>query len=251
MRGPCPSPNLDQLRASVARIERASPVSRETTLPFGVPEIDTILPGEGMATAALHEVIGTGHDIEFAAGPALFAAGILARCPGPVLWILERRDLFAPALAAAGLHPERVIYAEAGNDAVVLMEEGLRHAGLAGVVAEVSARVSLTASRRIHLAAQAGGTMALMLRRRTQLEGALAAVTRWRIGPEPSMPPILHAANIPGLGRMRWRLELTRCRGGRTGGWIMEGCDASGRLSLVSTLVDGSAATAAKFIAVA
>ena len=143
-----PTP-LDRLRAQVARIERGGGGRCLGTLPFGVPAIDGVLPGGGLATAALHEVIGTGMDIELAAGPALFAAGILARRPGPVLWVLERRDLFAPGLAAAGLHPARVIYAEAGPKAALpVMEEGLRHPGLAGVVAEVSVPVSLTQSRR-------------------------------------------------------------------------------------------------------
>ncbi len=249
-----PLSTLEQLRATVARIERAGVANEAGVLPFGVPELDAALPGGGLPLGALHEISGTGIDQEFAAAPALFAAGILARRPGPVLWVLERQDLFAPALAAAGLHPDRVIYAEAQHDtALLLMEEGLQHPGLAGVVAEVSARVTLTASRRLHLAAQAGGAFALMLRRslgrQSQAEGAVAAVTRWRIGPEPSGA---HAASPggappggapPGLGRMRWRLELTRCRGGQTGGWIMEACDATGRLGLVSPLVDRSAAT--------
>ncbi len=235
------TPNLDQLRATIARIERHSPSTASATLPFGIPEIDAALPGGGLATAALHEVTGSGIDIEFAAAPALFAAGILARRPGPVLWVLHRPDLFPPALAAAGLHPARVIYVQAGTEALLVMEEALNHPGLAGVVAEITAPVSLTVSRRLHLAAQAGGALALLLRRRTQPEGALAAMTRWRIGPQPSAPPIPHAPHIPGLGRMRWRLELTRCRGGRTGSWIMEACDASGRLGLVPPLAYGSA----------
>jgi protein ImuA len=45
---------------------------------------------------------------EHAAVATLFVAGILARNKGPVLWCLLRRDLFAPALAGAGLHPARV-----------------------------------------------------------------------------------------------------------------------------------------------
>lgn len=234
---------LQRLRIAIARIERGGPAANGETLPFGIPAIDAVLPGGGLATAALHEVVGTGIDAEFAAAPALFAAGLLARRPGPVLWILQSQDLFAPALAAVGLHPDRVIYAEVGGgngaEALLVMEEGLRHPGLAGVVAEVSARVTLSASRRLHLAAQAGGAMALMLRRRTQAEGAIAAVTRWRIAPMPSQP--LMSGAIPGLGPMRWRLELTRCRGGRTGNWIVEACDATGRLGLVSPLADGSA----------
>lgn len=234
---------LDHLRATIARIERGTPTPHAQTLPFGIPLIDAALPGGGLATAALHEIAGDGIDLEFAAAPALFAAGILARRPGPVLWVLQQQDLFAPALAAAGLHPARVIYAEAGRQtALLVMEEALRHPGLAGVVAEVSARVGLTASRRLHLAAQAGGAIGLLLRRKDQTEGALAAMTRWRIGPQPSAPPIPHAPDIPGLGRPRWRLELARCRGGRTGAWVVEGCDASGRLDLVSELADGSTA---------
>jgi protein ImuA len=238
---------LPQLRAAIARIERNSiGTGRDETLPFGIEAIDSALAGGGLATAALHEVVGTGIDVEFAAAPALFAAGLLARRPGPVLWVLQRRDLFAPALAAAGLHPDRVIYAEAGggtgSDALLVMEEGLRHPGMAGVVAEISGRVTLSASRRLHLAAQAGGAMALMLRRRAQSDGAVAAVTRWRIGPAPSPAPVPEAPDIPGLGPMRWRLELMRSRGGRTGGWIVEACNAAGCLGLVSALADGSAA---------
>lgn len=236
--------DLAALRRAIARIERTGPADPADALPFGIPCIDAALPGGGLPTAALHEVAGIGIDIEFAAAPALFAAGLLARRPGPVLWILERPDLFAPALAAAGLAPHRVIYVEAGRGSALLaMEEGLRHPGLAGVVAEISTRLTLTASRRLHLAAQAGGAIALLLRRRLQPEGALAAATRWRIGPEPSPPPLPDFADTPGLGRRRWRLDLTRCRGGQTGSWLVEACDAKGRLNLVSTLVNGSVAT--------
>ena len=246
---PPPPAHLDRLRARVSRIEQRG-FRHSSTLPFGIPAIDGALPGGGLAMAALHEVIGTGVDVEFAAAPALFAAGLLARRPGPVLWVLQRRDLFAPALAAIGLAPGRVIYAEAdgGANALLLMEEGLRHPGLAGVVGEVAGRVTLTASRRLQLAAQAGGAMALMIRRRAQPEGALAAVTRWRIGPEPSAVPIAHAPHVSGLGPMRWRLDLTRCRGGQTGSWIVEAGNA-GRLGLVPPLADRPAATASAAVA--
>ena len=140
-----------------------------------------------------------------------------------------------------------MIYAEAERAKVLMvMEEGLRHPGLAGVVAEVSAPVSLTASRRLHLAAQAGGALAFLLRRHHPGEGAIAAVTRWRIGPAPSPPPLAGTPGTPGLGRLLWQLELTRCRGGRTGSWMVEACDASGRLGLVSALVHGPAAPASR-----
>jgi len=101
----------------------------------------------------LHEVSGGGPDVEHGASAALLIAGVLARHPGQVLWVVERADLFAPALDAVGLSSDRVIDAEAGKAKTVLMamEEGLRHAGLAGVVGESSGRLTLIASRRLQL----------------------------------------------------------------------------------------------------
>ena len=46
------------------------------------------------------------------AAAALFAAGIAARTKGKVIWCLTRPDLF-PALAQAGLQPDRVVFVEA------------------------------------------------------------------------------------------------------------------------------------------
>src|SRR5947209_647034 len=125
---------LAQLRGAIARLERGcGPASPPPPLPFGLAPIDAALPGGGLPLGALHEVAGGGADIEHGAAAARFAAGILARIAGPVLWVLERRDLFAPGLAGAGLHPDRVLYAEAGRrDVLLVMEEGLRHRGLAG-----------------------------------------------------------------------------------------------------------------------
>jgi hypothetical protein len=129
---------LSELRERIGRLEsRGRP---RKALPFGVRAVDRHLPGGGLALDSLHEVMETGAASEHAAVATLFIAGILARNKGPVLWCVRRRDLFAPALAAVGLHPDRVIYAETHRESEVLAaaEEGLRHKGLAGVVAEVA-----------------------------------------------------------------------------------------------------------------
>jgi hypothetical protein len=128
-------------------------------LPFGVRAVDRHLPGGGLALDALHEVMETGAASEHAAAATLFIAGILARNKGPVLWCVRLRDLFAPALAAVGLHPDRVIYAETHRESEVLAaaEEGLRHKGLAGVVAEV-ARLASRRRARVRTREGADGT---------------------------------------------------------------------------------------------
>jgi protein ImuA len=241
------SATLTDLTARIARTERPGK-ARRAVLPFGIPEIDAHLPGGGLRSGVLHEITCGGADIEHGAAAALLIGSILARLPGSVLWALEISDLFAPALAAVGLPPSRVLYAEAGKPAIVLaiMEEGLRHAGLAGVVGEVSGRLTLIASRRLYLAAEQSGVACFALRRSrnagpTLLANPTAAATRWRVSVLPSPPPLPHSPGTPGLGRPRWRLDLVRCRGGEPASWIVEASDATGHLRVPADLADRSA----------
>ncbi len=232
-----PPSAIESLRARIRHIEgrhrRAAAV-----LPFGLAEVDARLPGGGLALGALHEVAGGGNGAIDGAAAALFAAGIAARTKGKVLWCITRPDLFAPALAQAGLTPDRVIYLESGDEATVLacFEEGLRNGGLGAVVAEV-ARLPMTASRRLQLAAEGSGGIGLALRRwRRQTEASdfgqpTAAATRWRISALPST-----ALPVPGVGRPRWLVELIRCRAGESADFELEACDDTGGLALPSDL---------------
>ncbi|URW75907.1 damage-inducible mutagenesis protein [Sphingomonas donggukensis] len=229
---------LAELRARIAEVE-GSPTHR-ATMPFGVDALDRKLPGGGLATGALHEVAGS-PELADDASATIFLAGILARMEGPVFWCLRWRDLFAPALHLAGLHPDRVIHVEAGSDANVLlaMEECLRHPGLAGVVGEIT-KYTTTASKRLQLAAETSGVTAFVFRRASKPEvvaDGTAAVTRWRVAAAPSVP-----LGIPSLGRPRWEVALERVRGGNPRRWIVEGCDAQGRIGLSTALVDRPAA---------
>jgi protein ImuA len=99
---------MEALRQQIRRIEAGSRVSRGF-LSFGAQEIDEKLPGGGLALGALHEVASGASGAIHGAAAALFTAGISARTHGRVLWCLSRRDVFAPALAQAGLHPDRVL----------------------------------------------------------------------------------------------------------------------------------------------
>src|SRR5579871_4920154 len=238
---------------------------RRAVLPFGIPLIDERLPDGGLALGALHEVAGGGNGAVDGAAAALFAAGIAARTKGRVLWCVTRQDLFALALAAAGLAPDRVIYVEAGDEKSVLacFEEGLRHGsrdggaphgrdhgGLGAVVTEV-ARLSMTASRRLQLAAEGSGAIGIAIRRLpwgkagkerpADVAQPTAAVTRWRVSALPSAP-----LPVAGVGRARWRLELIRCRGGESACFDVEACDAQGHLAVPADMADGSGQAAAR-----
>src|SRR5262245_42284961 len=89
---------IAELRARIGRLEGGRGRNR-AVLPFGIREIDRVLPGGGLALGALHEVAGGGNGAVDGAAAALFAAGIAARTRGRVLWRVAHQDLFAPALA--------------------------------------------------------------------------------------------------------------------------------------------------------
>ncbi|HUB94318.1 MAG TPA: damage-inducible protein [Stellaceae bacterium] len=231
------NPDLGALRQKLALIERGGR-GETPVLPFGVPVLDGALPGGGLALGALHEIGGFAPAEEDGAEGAAFLAGILARLEPsrPVLWCHLRGDLHAPGLVPFGLAPERLMLAQAGTEAELLwaMEEGLQCRALAAVVGELDG-LSLTASRRLQLAAESSGITAFALRRRRHAapvgadEQPTAAATRWRIAALPS-----RLSGEPGLGLPLWHIELLRVRGGRPGRWPVESCDATGHVRLAA-----------------
>jgi protein ImuA len=137
--------------------------------------------------------------------------------------------------------PARVIYVEAGDEKTLLscFEEGLRHGGLGAVVAEV-ARLTMTTSRRLQLAAEKSGSLGIAIRRwRRQVDATdfgqpTAAMTRWRVSVVPSTP-----LPVPGVGRPRWLVELVRCRSAESADFELEACDDKGRLAVPADLAYG------------
>jgi protein ImuA len=215
---------------------------RKVCLPFGEAEIDDVLPGGGLAYGALHEFAGGGSGTVDGAAAALFAAGVAARTKGPVVWCMTRPDLFLPALAQVGLHPNRVIFVEAGKEEDVLasMEEALSFGGLGAVVGEL-VRLPMVASRRLQLAAERTGTMGIVVRRwRRQTEAndfgqPTAATTRWRVSVLPS-----EELPVPGVGRPRWFLELMRVKAGECAEFCVGACDDQGRIDISPGSADRS-----------
>ncbi|HYJ51664.1 MAG TPA: protein ImuA [Allosphingosinicella sp.] len=237
---------LAALRAEINAIESAGFAGGDRPcLAFGVAEVDARLAGGGLA-AGLHEASAAAPSLGDEAAATLFLASIAARfsrregAAGQVLWALARRDLFAPGLAQAGLTPDRLLYAQCRNDEEVLavMEEGLRHGALAAVIGEAG-RAGMASLRRLQLAAEEGGTAALLLRRWRKvgadpLGHPSAALTRWRIACAPSAPLPFAAEIGDGLGRARWQVALVRQRSGPPHEWLLEAPDAEARLALAA-----------------
>jgi protein ImuA len=221
---------LAALAAEIAALETGGR-SDAGVLPFGDPAIDGRLPGGGLPLGRWHELVGEGLEAETSAAPAAVAALIAAPLArrGEAVWVLRRDDLWAPGLAGLGFPPERLIQVCARDEAEALavMEDALSTVGVAAVFGEVEA-VDLKAGRRLQLACEKRGATGFVLKRRPfgaprkkEPAGSTAA-TRWRVASAPSEP----AAGEFGLGEPRFREELERCRGGRTGAWILEASKA-------------------------
>ena len=217
---------LAGVRAKIAAIETGGRTD-SGVLPFGATEIDSCLPGGGLPLGRWHEIGGAAMEVETAAAPAAFTALLatpLAR-KGEVVWVMRRDDLWAPGLAGLGFPSERLIQVCARDEAEALsvMEDALATVGVSAVVGEVEA-ADLTAGRRLQLACEKRAATGFLIRRRpyggqTRREATgSAAATRWRISSAPSEPP----AGEFGLGAPRFTATLERCRGGRTGAWLLE-----------------------------
>lgn len=198
--------------------------------------LDAAQTGDGppaLRPGRLHEVAGP-------AAPS-FAAAQVALRRGPVIWILppraaERPDGFG---LAAFFDPARLILAEAVEplDVYWAMEEALRSGAAPLVIAAPLMPPGLTISRRLQLAAEAGGGGAtgLLLLPESALAANDAAETRWRASALPSSPD----------GAPRWRWECRKNKRGPHGAWAMRWDLARQAPTLVSGPAIGAEASAA------
>ena len=208
------------LRARIGRLERAGAATALARSQAGVVNlsetIDAHLPTGGLPRAGLHEILAA--EPGAAAG---FAAVILGRTGGPVLWIGPEPDAWPPGLARFGLSPADLVLVRAPRpaDGLWAMEEALRCPAVGGALLNLS-ELDLTAARRLQLAAEAGGALGLLLRPDTGEAGPSAALTRWRVG---ALPSVGGTSSAPGhqLGDPRWQLDLLRCRGGTPSTWTV------------------------------
>jgi protein ImuA len=231
---------INDLRHLLPRMESVSAKARVLT--FGLPALDSYLPQSGLICGALHEVAPkTEADMPSAFG---FITAVLSRIPqeGPLLFVLAKRKLSRFGLPSGhgfnslGLDPARVILVEAGDEkqAFWAMEEALR-SGVPAVVAGMAGeKFDLKTSQRLHFAAAAADIPLVLLRTVGDLD-ASATVTRWRVGSAPAARD-----RFGQMVRSRWRLELERCRNGRSGEWLVEFDHAAHCFSLDSALA-GSA----------
>lgn len=243
------------LRQHIDRIEGSFWPEKTGTIPLGIEQIDSHLPAGGLVAGGLYEVLPTAPGD--AAAATAFCAVLAARLQRArlqknhsgtaILWCLntvvtDAGEIYPPALARYGIDPGYLVALRAKDDATTLqaLEDALASGAAAVVIGEVGS-ASLTASRRLQLAAAETGIPALLLRPPNAASTPSAALMRWRTASTPSQPRGWAAMlNEPGFPC--WQTELFRCRGGAPGDWKVEWRDETGDLSLAAPLRDRPAA---------
>lgn len=264
---PAESPaDVAALRQMVRRIEGADRATAGA-VPLGLSAIDDHLPEGGLARAALHELRpGPAVPGPLAAAPADpgeggadlaadgavlgLAALLLGRASvsgrGRVLWIGGRDLPYLPGLIGFGLTASALltVTAPALRERLWAAEEAAASGAFDAVVLTGDPG-GLTASRRLQLATERGGTLLLALGSRDPASAASAATTRWSVHPIPSPPPVDALGTVlPGLGDPAWRVDLLRARGARPTGWDVV-CRPGGALTLAAPAKATSAPTPA------
>lgn len=205
---------------------------------LGAPPVDAWLGPSGLDRGGVHE-LKPGGSAQGDRGAGDFVADIVAAlsfalrlairrrawceaavCMAPILWCATERTahelgrLYAPGLAALGLDPSLVVVVETrrARDTLWAIEEGLRSRALALVIGHVE-RLTLTAARRLSLAAEAHQTPALLLTH-PHAPPCAATATRWRIGRSSSAP---HPFDTRAPGNPRYTVLLERSRAGGGG----------------------------------
>jgi hypothetical protein len=173
--------SLEQILAGCPDLWRghSAQTARPAGVPTGYPALDAILSWGGWPRASLSEVL----DARPEGALALVLPALVRLSQGPRWLLLVDPPLppFAPALAARGLDLTRLVLVATGGQTAWAAEQGLRSSACSAVLiwgGETPWRG--TALRRLQLAAQTGGTLALLFRGEMASREPSPAVLRLR-----------------------------------------------------------------------
>lgn len=213
----------------------------------GWGEVDAWLPGGGLRRGATHEVMGIAEGGGWVVPASVVLHLARAGCGGGRGWtvLIGRRVWPNPVMAArvcGGAWLSRSVWFDPpdGGSRAWAIDAALRCGGV--VVVADGTGLDSAGSRRLQLAAEAGGAFGLLVRPPGEGGSVSFAWSRWSVR---------WARPVAGLSAMRprWVLTLERCKGGVGGGgvraWVVEGDGRDGVVGVSAAMGDGCCAASA------
>lgn len=227
---------LEDLRSTIARMERPPGLEDPGVRPFGIAALDAALGG-GLARGALHEVSAASEaHVPPASGFVLGLVRSERAQKNNIVWIAEDMTAaesgrpYGCGLDEFGVSPERLLLVNVNQrrDLLWAMEEALHCRAVGAVIGELRHEsIDAVALRRLSLAATASGALAFVLRSSPTQESS-TATTRWIVSAAPSQQHY-------GPGAPRFETQLVRNRRGPIGSWMLEWNETDERFVLAST----------------
>jgi protein ImuA len=181
--------------------------------------INEAFPNGVFPFSALHEFFCFNQE-ELTSSSAFITALLSSRFKkgATAVWISPTRKIFPPALKWFGVEPHQILFLNIKNEKEIswAINEALTCPSLSAVISELP-EMSITASRRFQLTIEDAGVGCFILRKNPK-NLLTTAVSRWHIQPLPTKTE----NNLPGLGHLRWRVDLLKVRNGKTGSWNIE-----------------------------
>lgn len=166
------------------------------TISSGIPPLDAVLPGGGFRRGTLVEWL----DARQGAGAGLLAlqgARQALRLGGMLVVLDGEREFYPPAALGQGIELARLVVLRIREpaDAIWALEQALRCAGVAGVIARI-ARLPDRSFRRLQLAAEAGGSLGFLIRPPQAWWTPSWAEIRFWVGSGGKRPPLVPQGTI-------------------------------------------------------
>ena len=224
---------MQQLSREVRGLETAGrQATNKQTLSCGCEALDHCLPDGGYVPGSVIEYLRAMPGCGASTLAFTAAAAAMKSTNGFVVIIDTQHNIYPPALASWGIDLEKVVLVrpQSDVDALWAVDQSLRTPAVAAVVADVQ-RIDDRAARRMQLAAEQGGGLALLLRPASARRAPSWADVQWvvrglpsqdaeptqNISPRPGASAAnAHTAPFPAEDR-RLQVQLVRVRGGKAG----------------------------------
>ncbi len=208
------------LRKKLLQWEGYRPPVLGTRSLFGLGPLEKAFPNGVLPISTVHEFVCANNEQAAASGG--FITGIIAQLMqqnGVCVWVGRARRLFAPALTSFGVSPHQVIFISLykDKDTLWVMEEALKCPGITAVVSELG-EMDFKQSRRFQLAVENSRVTGFILRNAAAKLSSTACAARWQVRSLPSAD----LNGLPGVGFLRWQIDLLKVRNGQTGSWQLE-----------------------------